>query len=308
MTCAAGFVERSVREVLLCREPRGPAAPVVFDSPHSGRHYPADFGYAAPFELLRRAEDAFVDELFDSAPLHGAALLTALFPRSYIDPNRHEGEIDLEMIEDDWPHPVVESARCARGLGLIRRLLRSSLPVYDRRLTASEVERRIERYHRPYHAMLRDLLDSAHGRFGAVWHVNCHSMRATGRRGLDGHVVKRADFVLGNRDGTTCDAAFTAFVRETLEGLGYSVALNRPFKGAELVARHGDPAAGRHSLQIEINRGLYLEETRIEKSAGFAALKADLDRLIAAIAAYARAEIGRDRGLGRSHRGARAGA
>ncbi len=294
-------IERSIPEILRCLEPapHGPAAPVpvVFDSPHSGRSYPDDFGYAVPFEALRRAEDAFVDELFDTAPLHGAALLTALFPRSYIDPNRHESEIDLGMLADGWPHEVRVSERCERGLGLVRRTLRSKLPVYDRRLAAAEILARIERCHRPYHATLQALLDGAHARFRAVWHVNCHSMRGTGRRGLDGNVVHRPDFVLGDLDGASCDGAFTGFVRATLEGLGYGVAINRPFKGAELVARHGNPRDGRHSLQIEINRRLYLEEDHIERSPGFEALRADLDRLIAAIAEWTRAQAeGRPRG------------
>jgi N-formylglutamate amidohydrolase len=287
-------IERSIPDILRCVEPGPsgvvPPVPVVFDSPHSGRVYPADFGHAVPMELLRRAEDAFVDELFATAPQHGVAFLAALFPRSYVDPNRHEWDIDVDMLADSWPHEVLASERCARGLGVVRRLLRAQLPVYDRRLTAAEVLARIERCHRPYHTTLKELLDAAHARFGAVWHVNCHSMRGTGRRGLDGHVARRADFVLGDRDGTTCDGAFTHFVRETLRGFGYSVVLNRPFKGAELVIRHGSPRTGRHSLQIEINRGLYMEDDRIEKSAGFEALRANLDQLIAAIAAYARAQ------------------
>jgi N-formylglutamate amidohydrolase len=125
----------------------------------------------------------------------------------------------------------------------------------------------------------------AQDRFGTVWHLNCHSMKSTakGRR--------RDDFVLGDRDGTTCAPAFTDLVASTLRDLGYSVGLNHPFKGAEIVIRHGDPAAGRHSLQIEINRGLYMDEARIEKSAGFAALRSDMDRLIAAVVAYARARV-----------------
>ncbi len=276
--------------------PECPAAPVVFDSPHSGTVYPADFAFAAPFDILRRAEDAFVDELFADAPRRGASLLTALFPRSYIDPNRHEAEIDLNLFDEPWPYPVLPSERCERGLGLVRRLIRARTPVYDRRLTVAEVEARIARFHRPYHAELQAMLDRAHESFGAVWHVNCHSMRALGKRTGRGKAAlkgkARDDFVLGDRDGTTCSARFTEMVRETLMELGYSVAVNHPFKGAELVTRHGDPAASRHSLQIEVNRRLYMDEARVEKTAGFDALKADIDRLVAAIVDYARDETG----------------
>ena len=281
---------RILPEILIRHDPetgdgRPEPVPVVFDSPHSGTMYPPDFEYAAPFDVMRRAEDAFVDELFASAPDHGAALLAALFPRSYVDPNRHEHEVDTLLLNEPWPHPILHTHRSSRGLGVVRRLVRATVPVYDRRLSVVEVQSRIARYHRPYHDELQTMLSDAHGRFGAVWHVNCHSMKSTAKG------RQRADIVLGDRDGATCEAEFTEFVRETIEDMGYSVALNHPFKGAELVIRHGDPAAGRHSLQIEINRGLYMDEARIEKSEGFAALRADIDRLIAAIADFARARL-----------------
>lgn len=281
-------MRRVVPDILIRQDPPpdgADAVPVVFDSPHSGSVYPSDFDFAAPVEVMRRAEDAFVDELFASAPAHGAALLAALFPRSYVDPNRHEQEIDTLLLNEPWPHPIVPSHRSARGLGVVRRLVRATVAVYDRRLSVSEVQSRIARYHRPYHDELSSMIAEAHGRFGTVWHVNCHSMKSTAKGRL------RDDFVLGDRDGTTCAAEFTDLVASTLRGLGYDVGLNHPFKGAEIVARHGDPTAARHSLQIEINRGLYMDEARIEKSNGFAALQADMDRLIGAIAAYARERV-----------------
>jgi N-formylglutamate amidohydrolase len=280
-------VRRIVPDILIRHDPPdegfGPEpVPVIFDSPHSGSIYPADFDFAAPVDVMRRAEDAFVDELFDSAPAHGAALLAALFPRSYVDPNRHEHEIDTLLLNEPWPHSIVHSHRSARGLGVVRRLVRATVPVYDRRLSVAEVQARIARYHRPYHAELRLMIGEAYDRFGAIWHVNCHSMKSMtkGR--------SRTDFVLGDRDGTTCGREFTELVASTLRGFGYDVDLNHPFKGAEIVTRHGDPGAGRHSLQIEINRALYMDEQRIEKTAGFAALKADIDSLIARIVAHAR--------------------
>jgi N-formylglutamate amidohydrolase len=138
-------------------------------------------------------------------------------------------------------------------------------------------------------AELARLLDAAHAPHGAAWHVNCHSMRSAGRR--RGRAVPRADIVLGDRDGTSCDQAFTAFVAEVARGLGYRVALNDPFKGAELVARFGRPLEARHSLQIEISRALYMDEDRIEKRPDFAAFKQDMGRLIGAIAEYVRDQM-----------------
>jgi len=278
--------DRHLPGVFLSRGPIGPALPLVFDSPHSGRDYPEDFGHAVPVELLRRAEDAFVDELIESAPGHGATLLQALFPRSYIDPNRHEHEVDPDMLREPWPHPVQASEKSEMGLGLVRRLIKGNVDIYDRSLSVDEIVGRIEGFHRPYVMELERLLDSAHEAHGIAWHVNCHSMRSAGRK--RGQRIPRADIVLGDRDGTSCGSAFTAFVAEVARGLGYNVALNDPFKGAELVARFGRPGEGRHSLQIEINRALYMDEDRIEKRSDFAAFKRDMDRLIAAIAGYVR--------------------
>jgi N-formylglutamate amidohydrolase len=270
--------------VLVRYAPAGVTAPLIVDSPHSGRAYPEDFGHAVSEALLRRAEDAFVDDLFEDAPAHGAGFLKALFPRSYIDPNRHAGEIDEGMLDDVWPHRVLASERTEMGLGLIRRLIKGNVPIYDRPLPVAEVEARIARYHRPYHDELETMLTETHGRFGAVWHVNAHSMKAVGRK--RGQPIPRDDFVLGDLDGESCDPDFTTFVAETLRGFGYTVRLNHPFKGAALVQRFGRPRESRHSLQIEVNRGLYMDEDRIEKTAGFDALKRDVDRLLAAIAAF----------------------
>ncbi len=258
--------------------------PVVFDSPHSGSNYPEDFGHVPPLAILRRAEDAFVDELFEAAPAHGASFLKALFPRSYIDPNRDEHEIDLDMLSEPWPHRFEASEKAEMGLGLVRRLIKGNLEIYDRPLSVAEIERRIEQCHRPYLAELGRMIGDARLAHGAVWHINCHSMKSFGR--VSGKRVQRADVVLGDRDGTTCDPEFTDLVGGALHDLGYRVAINDPFKGAALVGRFGHPRQASHSLQIEINRALYMDEERIEKTQDFATLKADLGALMSRIADF----------------------
>ncbi|WP_374651993.1 N-formylglutamate amidohydrolase [Dongia sp.] len=264
-------------------------APVVFDSPHSGYDYPGDFDHAVPRDMLRRAEDAFVDDLYERAPQAGAAFLKALFPRAYIDPNRHEDEIDVDMLSGRWPRPIRASEKAEMGLGLVRRLIKGRVHIYDRPLTVKEITARIESYHRPYHTELAAMIEERQAVFGAVWHVNCHSMRTTGRHG--GKSVPRDDFVLGDREGESCDPGFTEFVAARLRDMGYSVQINHPFKGAELVARFGRPLAGCHSLQIEVNRGLYMDEDRIEKHEGFASLKENIERLIDDICAFAKDQL-----------------
>jgi len=282
---SAGLVEHRVPGVLLRCDPAPDAVaptPLVVDSPHSGRHYPADFGHALPFAVMRRAEDAWVDELFADAPRHGAAFLAAEFARAYVDPNRHEHDMDADLLDEPLPTHARPTYRSEWGLGVVRRLLGPREPIYDRHLTVEEIHHRIEDYHRPYHETLGRMLDDVHRRFHCVYHLNVHSMLSKSRG------RPRPDFVLSDREGDTCAAAFTAFVRDRLEGLGYSVALNDPFKGGEIVGRYGRPASGRHSLQIEIRRGLYMDERAVEKNDRFATLQAAMGKLVEAVAGFAR--------------------
>ena len=268
--------------------PKAAVAPAVFDSPHSGTDYPDDFGSIAPMAILRRSEDAYVDELVGAAPQHGAPLIAARFPRIYIDPNRDLIDLDPAMLDGPWPDPLVPSRKTELGVGLIWRIMPPDSQLYDRLLSVAEVRGRIERCWKPYHHAVATAIEEAHKRFGKVWHVNCHSMPAMGNAASEDGPVARAEFVLGDRDGTTCEPGFTAFVAAELRDMGYEVKINEPYKGVELVRRYSDPAAGRHSLQLEINRKLYMDENTIEKTAGFDALRANLEKLVAAVCRYAR--------------------
>jgi N-formylglutamate deformylase len=235
---------------------------------------------------LRRLEDAFVDELFQHAPRHGASLLRALFPRSYIDPNRAPDDLDVSMLDEAWPHEANPSPKSESGIGLICRLAAEG-PVYDRKLGVDEVRRRLERYYWPYHRALERLLDHTWRRFGAVLHVNCHSMKSASTASMpEGRGVARPDIVLGDRDGTACDPSLTGRVRAVLRDAGYTVAVNSPYKGMELVRRYSDPPAGRHSLQVEINRALYMDEHHVCKADGFEQLQRTLGDLTSAIVGF----------------------
>jgi N-formylglutamate amidohydrolase len=270
-------------------DPAGPALPLVLDSPHSGTHYPADFDHLPPRAVVRQAEDTHVEALYAAAPDVGATLIEALFPRAYIDPNRHISDMDPGVLDEPWPGPIAPSRKTDLGIGLIWRLAHGGVPMYAGPLSLADVERRIALYYEPYHAAVAAALDERHRRFGAVWHLNCHSMPAVGDVMSDDPGRTRADFVLGDRDATTCEPELTAFVAATLSGMDYSVAINDPYKGVELVRKHGRPAERRHSLQIEINRRLYMDEATLAKTAGFAALQADLAHLLEALAEYVRA-------------------
>ena len=272
--------------LLTLHGPADPAHPLVLDSAHSGRVLPPDFNAAVDEAALRDGEDCFIDTLWLPATTRGVPLLAAQFARTYIDPNRHAGDIDLDLLQGGvWPGTGPDShqpsGKASIGKALVWRLLDDGRPIYNRRLTVAEVRHRITTCHQPYHAALQALLDTSHAKFGVVYHLNCHSMNpVSGVMGEGGAGRTRADVVLGDRDGTTCAPAFTAFVREVLVGLGYAVKVNDPFKGVELVRAYANPTAGRHSLQIEVNKRLYMDSATLQPTAGFAVLQADLMTLV----------------------------
>ncbi len=265
-----------------------PQSPLVLDSPHSGAEFPADFGSVLSEFDLREGEDCFVDELWMPATELCACLLAARAPRTYIDVNRHAGDIDLALVEGGrWPGELVPSGKAAIGKSLVWRTLDDGRAIYERVLPVAEVQRRIDRFHAPYHRALAARIEATHARFGASWHIDCHSMNAVGGAQAEGGAgVPRADFVLGDRDGTSCEPAFTEFVRGALASFGYDVKVNDPFKGVELVRAFADPAGRRHSLQVEINKRLYMDEATQQKSAGFEPLQANLKLLTAAVLEY----------------------
>jgi N-formylglutamate deformylase len=271
------------------RRPAAPALPIVIDSPHSGTHYPADFGYSAPFELLRRGEDLYVDRLYDNAPGFGATFVAAHFPRAYIDPNRLLADIDEALLDAPWPGEVAAGPKTKLGIGLIWRLL-GEVPVYQRKLSVAEVQARIERCWKPYHAALGAAIEDAHRQHGAVWHLNVHSMPDDAYQRLKLPVKPLADFVLGDLDGRTCGDEVVTLIETVLRDHGYSVARNDPFKGVEIIARNGRPAEARHSLQIEVKRSCYADVERHEPNAGFERVQRALDAMMAALAAHVRVE------------------
>ncbi len=270
--------------------PAQAALPMIIDSPHSGTDYPADFGTSAPFELLRRGEDLYVDRLYEHAPQHGATLIAAHFPRAYIDPNRLLTDIDEALLDAPWPGEVAAGPKTKLGIGLIWRLL-GDVPVYSRKLSVAEVQARIERCYRPYHAALDEAIAGAYRQHGAVWHLNVHSMPDDSYERLKLPVKPLADFVLGDLGGRTAGEPLMALIEGVLRDHGYSVARNDPFKGVEIIARNGRPAERRHSLQIEVKRSCYADVERHVPNDGFGRVQRALDAMMAELAAHVRRQL-----------------
>jgi N-formylglutamate amidohydrolase len=261
------------------------AAPIVLSSPHSGRVYPRAFVSAARLTglALRSSEDCYVDELVTPAAMLGAPLVAARFPRAYLDVNREPYELDPEVIQGRIPdYANTRSIRVVGGLGTIARIVSEQEEIYREKVPVEVALARIDLLYRPYHTALADLLEATRRRFGIAVLLDCHSM-PSGSMGQPGG--GRPDFVLGDRFGVACDGRLLRLLRETLAGMGYDVQLNRPYAGGFITEHYGRPAQGLHAIQIEINRGLYLDERTLERTAGFARLAGDLRRTMETLVA-----------------------
>lgn len=258
--------------------PEREASPVIFASPHSGRHYPDDFvaSLRVPLIDLRQTEDAFVDELFRTAPAAGGSLISANYPRSFVDLNRDARELDPSLFAGDPPGPVAApSVRVEAGLGCLPRIGARGETIYAKKISSDDGRFRLEQIHAPYHAALSDQIVALHQRFGSVVLIDCHSMPSTqpGRPALP-------DFVLGDRFGSSCTGQLTSLVERCLRALGYSVIRNAPYAGGYTTRRYGRPKRNVHALQIEINRKLYMDEAAVLPSDDKPALEASLNTLI----------------------------
>jgi len=275
MTAASDFSEAPPFFVL-----EGPTqrVPFVFNSPHSGRHYPRRFLAMARLDAqtIRRSEDCYVDELFAGAAMLGAPMLAANFPRAYLDVNREPWELDPRMfVEPLPPFANVRSPRVAGGLGTIPRLVGEGLDIYRARLPLAEAVERVEHIYKPYHEQLKRLIARTHAQFGFAVLIDCHSMPASIRIGEGG---VRPDFIVGDRFGASAAGALTEHAIGLLSGMGYHVVHNKPYAGGFITEHYGRPGRGLHALQIEINRSLYMDEKTYLRHGGFAALANDLTR------------------------------
>ncbi|MGE5548601.1 MAG: N-formylglutamate amidohydrolase [Solirubrobacterales bacterium] len=280
--------------VLAVFAPPEQTVPLVFASPHSGRDYPPDFVAASKLDplALRRSEDSFVDQLFASAPRHGAPLVAALFPRAFCDPNREPYELDPSMFSGALPHHAnTRSPRVAAGLGTIARVVANGAEIYRDKLPVSEVERRVSQFYRPYHTRLREMLDATRRRFGRSLLIDCHSMPSVGGPTDRDTGMSRVDVVLGDCYGASCAAIVTHTVEETFRGLGYRVVRNSPYAGGFTTRHYGQPRGGSHALQIELNRALYMDEAVHAKTTGFDRLAADIERVVARLAALVEEQL-----------------
>src|SRR3954451_2406586 len=273
-------------------EPARWRAPIIFNSPHSGSVYPDEFLKASRIELgaLRRSEDSFMDELVGGLSDRGFPVVRVNFPRSYVDVNREPYELDPRMFLGRLPSFAnTRSMRVAGGLGTIPRVVGDGQEIYRERLSVDDALGRIEALYKPYHRALRRLINKGHQAFGSVILVDCHSMPSIG---ISRDEPRRPDVVIGDRYGTSCSPLLPDIVERTMQDLGYSVGRNKPYAGGFITEHYGTPASGLHTIQLELNRAVYMDERRRERSQRFTQVATDLAALAGALAAVPLGDLG----------------
>lgn len=234
--------------------PPEPATPVILSVPHAGRDYPLPLRAAlrVPLTALKGLEDRYADALGLDAR-RAETLFVAQRARAWIDLNRAEHERDPRLDDGAVSIGNPQSAKLRSGLGLVPRRVGNSGDIWQRRLSADEVQQRIEADHRPYHAAIAAALASARMRFGVAILIDVHSMPSLGPP------QSAPRLVLGDRFGKSAAARFTGRIEGVARAHGIQTAANAPYSGGHILERHGEPRRGIHAIQLEFDRGLYLD-------------------------------------------------
>jgi N-formylglutamate deformylase len=267
-------------EIFEIWEPDNHQIPLVLNSPHSGRIYPAKFVAASRLDrmALRRSEDHFVDELFLDGVGLGIPMLKANFPRAYVDVNREPYELDQRMFDSVLPpYANTASVRVAGGLGTVPRIVAENMEIYRQKLTVADALERVEHIYKPYHTALRRLIARTHAHFGCALLIDCHSMPGNVR--INGSGV-RPDIIIGDRYGTSASSDLSRLALKLLEDMGFSAVRNKPYAGGFITEHYGRPARGLHALQIEINRSLYIDEATLQKKPDFSKIAGSMRQFL----------------------------
>ncbi|MEP2981124.1 MAG: N-formylglutamate amidohydrolase [Lentilitoribacter sp.] len=263
----------------------------VFNSPHSGRVYPQAFLDQSRLnaQMIRTSEDHYVDQLYACVPQFGVPLLQANFPRAWLDVNREPYELDPKMFNGPLPpHTNISSIRVSGGLGTVPKIVAENCEIYHSRMSVREGLDRVEHVYRPYHEKLRKLISRTHSMFGYAVLVDCHSMPSSVRATKG---FRRPDFIIGDRYGTSADTRLTQIALLLLQSMGYHAAHNKPYAGGFITEHYGRPHRNLHALQIEINRGLYINEKTLELKPGFDKLADDLSLFVGQFMQYVEHEL-----------------
>jgi len=287
MRLRPNFVEQGI---FYRYDPETFPVPVFIDVSRSGKEYPTDMRSPLSFNVMHDNVSAYVEELFGDAPRYGATMLEALVPHMFVDLNRNALDIDPSIIEGEWPLPL-QPDKLKPHLGLIKSKSRYGEPVQEKKIAYADVEERLDRYYRPYHREFRSIVDRLKSSYGFVYHLTCHCMPDVGPPTEHHSGAKREDVCLGNRFGASASKHFTKLVADSLRSSGLTCAINEPYSGREITRIYGNPDNGIDSIQIEVNKSLFMNVDTFRKTEGFDAVKAALDAMLIAICKEARARL-----------------
>jgi N-formylglutamate amidohydrolase len=274
-------------------DPGAAPVPVIVDVSRSGRLYPADYRSPLPFNTVHDNVSMYVDEIWGDAPEYGATMLYALFPNTYIDANRHELDIDPELLEGEWPVPLEFVSKS--GLGLLKTKSRYGETFHERKFTVTEVQHRLDRYYRPYHRELASIADRMLTAHGFYFNLSCHCMSAIGAPTHADAGKERMDFCIGNLKGTSSTDDFIQFVAETIRAAGFTCSVNTPYSGGELNRRYGNTDGTRESLMVEINKRTFMDVKTFRKTEGFDAVRGAARAVLGAVTQRARERANHNR-------------
>lgn len=231
---------------------------LIVSSPHSGRQYPDHFLNSSCRTLneLRQVEDAFVDILLTYQALE-AMLIHAKFPRSFVDANRDQNELERHMFDYLSDDIKVKSSRYTKaGLGVIPSQISYRKPIYSQKLTEDDLKQRLAACYNPYHDQLNAMIENGKT-MGEVVLLDIHSMPS-------GLGVSDADIIIGTCHGQSTPAWLGSWAKAFFINQGLNTRMNTPFAGGFITKHYGKPSKSVFAIQIEINRRLYMNENTIQ--------------------------------------------
>ncbi len=254
---------------------------VILSCPHAGRIYPAEFIAASIADIadLRGLEDFGVDQLISGALSCGIPCVMNKVTRAYIDVNRPVDALDHLMLSSPPAGENVKPSRHVRaGYGLLPRLTAAREVIHRQLLPHDEVESRIALVHQPYHSAVQAALSNAYGKFGRAILIDCHSMPSHDQQNRP-----LADIILGDLHHTTFDQKIGKMLTRLIENTGFSVAWNSPYAGGYITKNYGCAKSNQQSIQIEINRRLYMNRKYELNEEGVKRVSSLITKLCAAL-------------------------
>lgn len=260
--------------------------PIVLSAPHGGQVFPEEFLNSVNVSLkeLRSNEDSFVNELVKDASDAGIPLISMNINRAFVDVNRDKIEIDPTMFYNHPQKDAPMGRRCRVGLGVIHRITSRNKNIYDGLLNFDEVMDRFKYIYDPYHKRLQQLIDKCVRKFGFCLVIDCHSMPSKICSIMNDD--RNIDFCLGTLFEQSCPQEFADYLKKSLEERNYNVSFNCPYSGAFITFNYCQPRKKIYTIQLETNRGLYMDEDVYKKTSTFQKVSSDMSESIKDLAKF----------------------